>query len=97
MNRMIAGTFASLISLIHGVVLLVLGGATLIYFNEGSRKYGAMLTNFGLPKEGFIILIIAVWVVYVLIVGFLSTIIAMNENMERLVDAVNELKQKLPD
>ena len=56
-----------------------------------------MLTNFGLPKEGFIILIIAVWVVYVLIVGFLSTIIAMNENMERLVDAVNELKQKLPD
>ena len=97
MNRIIAGTFASLISLIHGVVLLVLGGATLLYFNEGTRKYDAMLTNFGLPKESFIILIIAIWVGYVLIVGFLSTIIAMNENMERLVDAVNELKDKVPN
>ena len=96
MNRIIASTFASLISLFHGVVLLVLGGATLLYFNEGTRKYDAMLSNFGLPKEGFIILIIAIWLGYVLIVGFLSTIIAMNENMERLADAVNELKDKLP-
>jgi hypothetical protein len=35
-------------------------------------------------------------VIYVLIVGFLSTIIAINQNMERLVDAVDELRQKLP-
>jgi hypothetical protein len=95
MNRIVAGTFASLISFIHIIVLLLLGGVTLIYFSEGAQKYNGILANLGLPKEGFIVLIIAMWVGYVFIVGFLSTIIAMNENMERLVEAVNELKEKL--
>ena len=94
MNRMIASTFASLISLVHIVVLLALGGATLLYFSENTRKFDSMLMNFGLAKESFIVLIIALWVGYVLLVGFFSTIIAMNENLERLVDAVNALKDK---
>lgn len=94
MNRMIANTFASLISLVHILVLFALGGATLIYFSEGTRKYDAWLSNFGLPKEGFLILIIGLWVGYVLLVGFFSTIIAMNENLERLANTLEELKNK---
>lgn len=94
MNRLIASTFASLIAFIHAIVLIGLGGITLIYFSDNARKYDGMLAQFGMPKESFVILIIAIWIGYVLIMGVLSTLIAMNENMERLVEALNEIKNR---
>jgi hypothetical protein len=39
--------------------------------------------------------VIGLWIGYVLVVGFLSTIIAMNQNLERLVSAVDKLSEKV--
>ena len=94
MNRMIADIFASIISFMHVVVIVLLGGATFYFFSENTRKIDPLLSQFGLSRDAFIFVVIGLWIVYVLVVGFLSTIIAMNQNLERLVSAVDRLSEK---
>ena len=89
MNRIIAQIFASLISLLHVAVIAALGLATYYNFSDNAYKLDPYLSLIGLNRDLLLVAIIAVWIVYVLIVGFLSTIIAINENLERLVVAVN--------
>lgn len=95
MNRMIADIFASILSFVHVVVIVVLGGATFMFFSESNRKVEQMLASFGVSRDAFIFVVIGLWIGYVLLVGFLSTIIAMNQNLERLVSAVDKLSEKL--
>ena len=89
MNRIIAQIFASLVSLLHIAVIAVLGIATYYNFSDNAYKLDPYLSLIGLNRDLLLVAIIAVWIVYVLIVGFLSTIIPINENLERLVVAVN--------
>ena len=88
MNRIIAQIFASLVSLLHIAVLAALGLATYYNFSDNAYKLDPYLSLIGLDRDLLLVAIIAVWIVYVLIVGFLSTIIAINENLERVVDAI---------
>ncbi len=96
MNRFIAEAFASILSLVHLVVVIGLGGLTILYFSDDNRQVAQIGTMIGVSKEAFILVIIAVWISYVLVMGFLATIIAMNENLERLNKTVQELATKLP-
>lgn len=88
MNRIITQIFASLVSLLHIAVLAALGLATYYNFSDNAYKLDPYLSLIGLDRDLLLVAIIAVWIVYVLIVGFLSTIIAINENLERAVDAI---------
>jgi len=88
MNRIIAQIFASLVSLLHVAVIAALGLATYYNFSDNAYKLDPYLSLIGLDRDLLLVAIIAVWIVYVLIVGFLSTIIAINENLERVVDAI---------
>ncbi len=97
MNRYVAGAFASILSLVHVAVLLALGGATLLLFSDDKRLILQITNIFGVSPEVMILVIIAIWVGYVLVMGFLATIIAMNENLERLNTTVRELAAKIPD
>jgi hypothetical protein len=96
MNRVVAEAFASILSLVHFVVLLCLGGLTLLYFADDKRQVAQMSHMIGINPELFILIIIAIWISYVLVMGFLATIIAMNENLERLNKAVQDLSAKMP-
>ena len=96
MNRLVAGTFASILSLIHLCVILGLGVLTLMYFSDNKRQINQISYMLGVSPEIFILIIIAAWIGYVLVMGFLSTIIAMNENLERLQKTVEDLSAKLP-
>lgn len=97
MNRMIADIFASIISFMHVVVIVLLGGATFYFFSENTRKMDPLLSQFGLSREGFMFVVIGLWIGYVLVVGFFSTIIAMNQNLEQLVSAVDRLSEKVDE
>jgi hypothetical protein len=88
MNRIIAQIFASLVSLLHVAVIAALGLATYYNFSDNAYKLDPYLRLIGLDRDLLLVAIIVVWIVYVLIVGFLSTIIAINENLERAVDAI---------
>jgi len=88
MNRVIAEIFASLVSLMHIAVIAALGLVTYYNFSDNAHKLDPYLSLIGLDRDLLLVAIIAVWIVYVLIVGFLSTIIAINENLERVVDAI---------
>ena len=97
MNRFIAEVFASILSLVHLVVVLGLGGLTILYFSDDKRQVAQIGSLIGISQETFILVIIAIWIGYVLVMGFLATIIAMNENLERLNKTVQELAAKLPN
>ena len=96
MNRFVAEAFASILSLVHVAVLLVLGGATIMLFSDNKRQIQQITGIFGVSPEVMIFIIIAIWVGYVLVMGFLATVIAMNENLERLNKAVQDMAAKLP-
>ena len=96
MNRVVASAFASILSLVHLAVVLGLGLLTLLYFSDDKRQVAQFSRWIGVSPEAFILVIIAVWIGYVLVMGFLATIIAMNENLERLHKAVEEIAAKLP-
>lgn len=96
MNRFIAEVFASILSLVHLVVVLGLGVLTILYFSDDKRQVAQIGALIGVSPEAFILVIIAIWIGYVLVMGFLATIIAMNENLERLNKTVQELATKLP-
>ena len=96
MNRYVAGVFASILSLVHLAVILGLGALTLMFFSDNKRQVTQISSFLGVSPEAFILVIIAVWIGYVLVMGFLATIIAMNENLERLHKTVQDLSAKLP-
>jgi len=96
MNRFIAEVFASILSLVHLVVVLGLGVLTILYFSDDTRQIAQIGALIGISKEAFILVIIAIWIGYVLVMGFLATIIAMNENLERLNKTVQDLAAKMP-
>jgi glycerol-3-phosphate acyltransferase PlsY len=96
MNRVVASAFASILSLVHLAVILGLGGLTIMFFSDNKRQINQLSYMIGVSPEAFILVIIAIWIGYVLVMGFLATIIAMNENLERLQKSVEEMAKRLP-
>lgn len=97
MNRVIAGAFASILSLIHGIVLIGLGLLTIMFFSDDKRQITQFSNMVGVSPEAFILVIIAIWIGYVLVMGILATFIAMNENLERLQTTLERISAKLPN
>ena len=91
MNRAIANLFARLVSVLH---VAVIGGLALIalrFYSEDANDISFFLMLLGIPKDAFAIVLISIFIGYVLVVGFLSTVISINSNMEN----INERLQKL--
>jgi hypothetical protein len=91
MNRWIAGVFASIVSFIHWGVLIFMIVVALIIF-ENKNAYYTTILGYNFTKEMSFIFLIAFFIGYVLVMGFLSTIIAINQNIERLNAALDRLK-----
>ena len=93
MNRLIAKVFASIIGLIHLLTLGSLGVTWIAFFGENGKSVRESMHQNNVPPEvvGFILFALAV--AYVLVVGFVSTVISVNENLERLHDKLDKLQK----
>ena len=89
MNRNIALIFGSLVSFLHIDVVTVLGLATNSNFSDTVQKPGPYLSLIKLDHVLLLGATIVVWIVYVMIVAVLTTIIAIKENLKRMVVQVN--------
>ena len=95
MNRFIASAFAGILSLVHIVVIAGLGFLTIAAFSEDRRQLAQIRGMFGIYERYLIGFIIAAWIGYVLLTGLLATAVAINENLERLNEKLEELPGKM--
>ncbi len=95
MNRFIASAFASILSLIHIVVIAGLGFMTIAALSDDRRQLSSLRNLFGIDEGHVIFFVIALWVGYVLFTGLLSTAVAINENLERLNEKLDDLPGKI--
>jgi hypothetical protein len=89
MNRLFAQLFAGLVGTIHATVLLFLGFAvlgTLLNLNQAQPIVELIAAGPPqLPPEWrSLLVILSVALGYILLMGVLSTLIAINQNLERL-------------
>jgi len=95
MNRFIASAFAGILSIVHIVVIAALGFATIAALSEDRRQLATIRNMFGIDDRYIIGFVIAAWIGYVLLTGLLSTAVAINENLERLNEKLDDLTGKL--
>ena len=95
MNRFIANAFAGILSLIHIVVIAGLGFMTIAALSDDRRQLSTLRNLFGVDERHVIFIVIALWIGYVLFTGLLSTAVAINENLERLNEKLDEVSGKL--
>lgn len=95
MNRWIASIFAGLLAVLH--VLVLLGGVgTVVYYysDDGMMFRGAVIAggaSIGIDGDlAFFLLLAVCFFAYVLLIGFLSTIVAINANLERIYRKLSE-------
>jgi hypothetical protein len=90
MNRFIARVFSWLLAVLHLVFILVLAGTVIDFYADNNYAVRAALLNFGFNPNLFPLIIISVFFSYVIVMGILSTFVAMNENLEKLIDKVKD-------
>jgi len=95
MNRFIASAFAGILSIVHIVVIAALGFMTIAALSEDRRQLATVRNLFGIDDRYIIGFVIAAWIGYVLLTGLLSTAVAINENLERLNQKLDELPGKM--
>lgn len=78
MNRVIARLFSGMLSLVHALVLILAVGS---FFFDSVWTDAPALAE---APAGRALLILAGLVVYVLFAGMLSTVVAINDNLEEL-------------
>jgi hypothetical protein len=82
MNRFIARFFAGIISIIHISTILALGASIFYYYSDHNSAIRQYLASNGVPEASFLLMMFGVFVGYVLLMGLLSTIVAINQNLE---------------
>jgi hypothetical protein len=92
MNRLIAKFFAAIVGLIHVITLGALAFTCIAVFGEDGKTLRDSMNQNNIPPAVVGLILFGLAVGYVLVVGFVSTVIAANENLERL----NERLDKLP-
>ena len=95
MNRYISLIFSKLVSLLHILVMSGLALAAFAYYSDDSRNFRILVSSLGIPRDAFAFVLAGCFIVYVLIVGFLSTIISINTNLEKINDRVEKLSDTL--
>ena len=90
MNKFIASTFSELLSLLHVVVI---GGLVfaLIAYPQNKQSLVSFLGPEALEPVYVYIVALVVFVVYVLIVGALSTLVSMNEYLKDISEKIDRL------
>ncbi len=91
MNRWVADVFASIIAFVHSVVLIALVGVAALLYGDQKTTMPPIL-GYSFSKEIMLFILVGAFLGYVLLMGFISTVIAMNQNIERLTAAVEKLK-----
>ena len=84
MNRFIAKCFAGIISLIHISTILALGAAVFYYYSDHNSAIRHYLEAYGVPESSFLLVTLVAFIGYVLVMGVLSTLVAINQNLEIL-------------
>ena len=84
MNRFIAKCFAGIISLIHISIILALGAAVFYYYSDHNSPIRHYAEANGVPESSFLVVTFGAFIGYVLFMGLLSTIVAINQNLEIL-------------
>ena len=79
MNKFIAGTFGSLLAILHALVII---GLALIIFGAYSEKEA--LDRWGIDPEASLPLAIGLFVGYVFFAGFVSTVVSINERLAEI-------------
>ncbi len=82
MNNFIANTFAEILGFIHFVAITCLGLAIWMYVDAQKQGYG---TFSGIEPTPFFLAIAGIFLCYVVFFGILSTFVAINVNIQKLV------------
>lgn len=95
MNRWIAWIFAGLLAVLHVIVLLGGVGTIAYYYSDDGMMFrGAVIAGgayIGIDGDlAFVLLLAACFFAYVLFIGFLSTIVEINVNLERIHKKLSE-------
>ena len=86
MNRWIAQCFSLIVSAIHITVIIVLITSIIAYFSSDINERQQLAH--GLSDFAVIISFVGAFCIYVIIMGAISTLIAINENIERLNETI---------
>jgi len=87
MNRFIAKIFSGFLALIHiGYILFLIGAIVAFYSKDNPIR--DLFLQLGIPQGSFLIFIFATFIGYVLVMGLLSTFVAINDNLERLYETI---------
>jgi len=89
MNNFIANTFAEILGIIHLAAISCLGLAVWIYFENRKLGYGVFSE---IEPAPFFLVIVAIFVCYIIFFGILSTFVAININIQKLVTHFENVK-----
>lgn len=90
MNKFIAETFAGVLSLMHLFVILAIIYAIFKYQkhqNELVEIFGPLAYD----KTYFYLILLAIFVIYVLLMGALSTLVSINEKLDSITEGLSKL------
>lgn len=83
-NRLVAKIFAGLVGIIHGLFFSGIVIALIYFHSDEAKKLRELMEQAGVPYEFFDISLLMLTIAYIFIVGFISTIISINENLEQI-------------
>ena len=94
MNKFIAGFFGTILSFCHLAVISVLGYIIYLALKGGNLE---ALAEFGIGPDDSIMIVVGVFVLYVLIAGFLSTIVSMHNELVLIREEIKKLQYDSED
>ena len=91
MNKLIANIFSELLSIIHVILIGLLIYITFEYHqNQKSLLSNTFLDEYIKTTISFYLIIFAIFIFYVLVIGTISTIISINENLTDINKKITE-------
>jgi uncharacterized membrane protein len=88
MNRFIARIFSWMLSSLH--ILIIISLVTIIYkYHHNKNTFVALFGNNADNDSLVYSVVFALFLLYVMIMGLLSTFVAMNDNLEEIKEKLN--------
>lgn len=88
MNRFIARVFSWLLAVLHVAFLISLFGVVVAFYSDSNSQLRSSLIALGIQPNWFLLIIIISFLSYVVIMGLLSTFVAINDNLEKLLEKI---------
>jgi uncharacterized membrane protein (DUF485 family) len=83
-NRLVAKIFGGLVAIIHFLFFTGIVIAWIYFHSDEAKKFRELMKQADVPYECVDLFLLGVTIVYIFIVGFISTIISINENLEQI-------------